>query len=391
MKKLFILVMCFSVINFFSCKDSDTVTNEVQNESLFGVELDSQIMENTTRIIPIKNGKIYDLAVYDLSFSSVRFFPINLYEDELLTKVWISNESNANQNNKTKLFFDATSISNDKLSEIYGFAELNKDGNENRALSSIEELYIIGDFSGSFTKMNKDEGKFEYEFIYSNDMSSWGQGNGNLAFKFSSANDWDYYTYGGRQIFEMNKDYLSEDVDQNNSITGLIDGNSYKIVVTSVTEDKLIFHVEGELGNPTLQRGLHIRGSNTNWNYDLAEESDDGTFFYEFIFDENMYDTAIARAEETGNERYKNAAYFTIMPVNAYYLGNFADVGEAGELSSNSVLVGDERNTTFTYNEAHNFVFGNLVMGGKYRIVISKPKGSLIEETVYTVKFSEVE
>lgn len=121
-----------------------------------------------------------------------------------------------------------------------------------------------------------------------------------------------------------------------------------------------------------------------------CKKKGDGSFYYEFTYDEEMDNTANEKAGWTKNDRYRKSAYFTIMPVNAYYLGSFSDVGEEGELSTETVRIGDTKKTTFTYSEAHNFVFADLELNKTYRINISAPTGSLIEETVYTVSFEEV-
>ncbi|MDD6654887.1 MAG: hypothetical protein PUE59_07695 [Treponema sp.] len=389
MKKLVGVIAFLSVFTLFGCNNDSEKSDDSVFEG-FGIELDSEIKPNTSRLIPIKNETVYKNAVYDLSFTTVRLFPINLYEDEACNTLWTANDSNG----KDKLYYKADSINDSKLIEIIGDTNSSRAANSRQAVYDDAKLYIIGDLSEDykqFLEIPYSDGKFIYTFTYSNTMGSWGQGDGNLAFLITSAPNYEHRCYGGKQVLEMSKNYSSKiNAGKNNSITGMVDGNEYKIVITYFDENEIVFHVEGELGAPTLKRGLQIRGSNTKWEYAEVQKKDDGSFYYEFTYDVEMDNTANESATWKRNDRYKKAAYFTIMPVNAYYLGSFSDVGDEGELSTETVRIGDAKETTFTYNEAHNFVFADLELNKTYRINISAPTGSLIEETVYTVSFEEV-
>lgn len=409
MKKLFLLLAFTSIFYFLGCSN-DTENNNSSTKNNSNSELE------TILLIPSKNGTADESLAKSIPKTTAAIFPYFLYTTAEC-KIPTSDIENNSQ-----LYYNATNTTEEEINTLFG----SETSSISKALSraaetteeTISELYIIGDLSLTnrysnslssdeqslmYKEMKKNsDGTFSYEFTYNNKMKAWGNGNGNASFKFTSNNTSDSSTiwYGQTSVFETETYYLAkphttEKYDKNILLTALKDGNTYKLVVSEITKDYLIFYLEGELSEtPTLLTGPFIRGIPTadttgDWQYIKLSENEDGSYYYYFTYSTDMEDKTTSCS-----------IVFSIMPTNAYSLGSFG--GEAlsggGELSNTIASFSTTNtsecnsvNTVYSSQENHNIILENLEDCYKYRINVSTPSAAKIEDNVYTLTFTKLE
>lgn len=394
MKKIIFLLAFASILYFVGCSNEDKTEAETST---------TETTENseTIELIPVRDGEtVLDLS-YSIPKSTVTIFPFNFYTSKSC-EIPVTDFSNV-----AEVYYNATNIENDEIEEIFG-----KKQNLSRAtvyLGNFENLYIAGDIvkrgkysnqetSESFITMQKDSnGSLYYSFTYSNDMKYWGNGNGNAAFKFLNKPEWSDSTiewgsasvlFTGINSYFISKNGSKQKYNKHNLLTGLVEGNEYKIVVIGISDDYIMFKVEGKLSNkPTLLRGPFLRGIPTiekeDWKYKKFEQNKDGTYYYDFTYSAKM-------EEKLTPKDY--SIIFSILPSNSYALGAYCGIKDEAndELSKTISSVSGSVKTTYYPDSNHNIIFKNLTDCHKYRINLSKPVGATIEDTVYTITFSDL-
>lgn len=409
MKKLFLLLAFTSIFYVVGCSN-DTENNNTSTKTNSNSELE------TILLIPSKNGTADESLAKSIPKTTAAIFPYFLYTTAEC-KIPTSDIENNSQ-----LYYNATNTTEEEINTLFG----SETSSISKALSraaetteeTISELYIIGDLSLTnrysnslssdeqslmYKEMTKNSnGTFSYEFTYNNNMKAWGNGNGNASFKFvtNTKSDSSSIWYGQTSVFEsgiyyLAKPHTTEKYDKNILLTALKDGNTYKLVVTNVTSESLIFYLEGELSEtPTLLTGPFIRGIPTadttgDWQYVKLSENEDGSYYYDFTYSTDMEDKTTSCS-----------IVFSIMPTNAYSLGSFG--GEAlsggGELSNTIASFSTTNtsecnsvNTVYSSQENHNIILKNLEDCYKYRINVSTPSAAKIEDNVYTLTFTKLE
>lgn len=409
MKKLFLLLAFTSIFYFFGCSN-DTENNSSDKKQNNELE--------TILLIPSKDGKADESSARLIPKSTTGIFPYFLYKTESCAVPTSDVENNS------KLYFNATNTTEEELNLLFGTSSSTNstrtaENSEETSDESIANLYIIGDLSLTgrysnslasneqtlmFKEMTKNsDGTFSYEFTYDNEMKAWGNGNGNASFKFATINDSNAENniwYGQTSVFESNTYYIAkphttENYDKNILLTALKQGNKYKLVVSTITKDYLVFHLEGALSEtPTLLIGPFIRGIPTanesgDWQYVKLSEAEENGYYYDFTYSTNMEDKTTSCS-----------IVFSIMPTNAYSLGSYGGkaLSGGGELSSTiasfSTTNTSECNsvtTVYSSQENHNIILENLEDCYKYRINVSNPSAAKIEDNVYTLKFTKLE
>lgn len=395
MKKIIFLLAFASILYFVGCSNEDKTEAENSTAETTG-------NSETIELIPVRDGEtVLDLS-YSIPKSTVTIFPFNFYTSKSC-EIPVTDFSDV-----AEVYYNATNVEDDEIEEIFG-----KKQNLSRAsvyIRNFENLYIAGDIvkrgkysnqdtSESFITMKKDsKGTFYYSFIYSNDMKYWGNGNGNVAFKFLSKSEWSDSTiewgsasvlFTGKNSYFISKNGSKQKYNKHNLLTGLVEGNEYKIVVIGISDNYIMFRVEGKLSNvPTLLRGPFLRGiptidENGDWKYKKFEQNDDGTYYYDFTYSAKMEEKLTVK---------DYSIVFSILPSNSYALGAYCGIKDDanGELSKTVSSVADSAKTTYYPDSNHNIIFKNLTDCHKYRINLSKPFGATIEDTVYTITFSDL-
>ncbi len=396
MKKIIFLLVFASVFYFSGC--SNEGNNDTEHETS-SVETSNA---ETIALVPVRNGETVVDLKYSIPKSTVTIFPFNFYTSESC-EIPVTDFSDVGE-----VFYNATGVEDDEIEKIFGEKQ-----NLSRAtvfIGNFENLYIAGDIakegkysnqdtSESFITMKKDStGTFYYSFTYSNDMKYWGNGNGNAAFKFLSKPEWSDSTiewgsasvlFTGKNSYFISKNGSKQRYKKHNLLTGLVEGNEYKIVVIGISNDYIMFRVEGKLSNtPTLLRGPFLRGIPTinesgDWKYKKFEQNNDGTYYYDFTYSAKMEEKLTVK---------DYSIVFSILPSNSYALGAYCGVKDEnnGELSKTISSVDGSAKTTYYPDSNHNIIFKDFTDCHKYRINLSKPFGATIEDTVYTITFTDL-
>lgn len=157
-----------------------------------------------------------------------------------------------------------------------------------KVVQDVFSCFVIGDITkGEFIKMDvlTETGFRGYTFVYGEDMTAWGGGNGKANFIINDINAW----AGNTKLFagvacDINGDYEEKASDDNATVEGLVVGHTYTLMVdisdTSAIQAKI---VEGPV--------LWITGGMDSWGWTLPPlEYDEEGAFYKFT-------TAISNCE----------------------------------------------------------------------------------------------
>lgn len=395
----FILALCL-----FGCANNNNDTMQFE-PSGFGIEPDSPIKSGKTRMIPVKANETVNDYMYDLNYASVRVFPYTLYSDAKLNTEWASDASN---DTPLKLYYDYSTTTAQELYSLFGKdkeyeAEKTSAKTERTAdRAAKKNFYIASDMSnGNDTDReryfkpfayNETDGTHTLTFTYSNNFGRWGNGNGNLQFKITDSPDWSGSVYGNIIIFETDVSYRAEkeagEEILNGLATGLVDGNEYTFVIDKWNDKDITLSLNGELGEPTMERAWHIRGDLTGWNFKKLSIEENGNYSYTFTYYNWM-----------GNNYYgdRRPTLFAIMPINSYALGTLGgpstNKNDHDYEDSTAVIDGKSlpvtKETVYSKCTAHNIMLEHFSDGTEYVLSFKPLRSAKISETVWEYTVSE--